>query len=88
VTSQIDALEENFHVVLFNTVMTRMARSLESLVCRHTMKATEWSGGLHVVALRALDLRSGGPWFKSSTLLLFVPVLGISEFTSLIALCK
>ena len=37
---------------------------------------------------RALDLKSGGPWFKSSTLLLSGFVLGSPEFHSSIALCK
>ena len=31
---------------------------------------------------RALDLKSGGPWFKSSTLLLSGFVLGSPEFNS------
>ena len=37
---------------------------------------------------RALDLQPGGPWFKSSTLLLSGFVLGSPEFNSSIALCK
>ena len=37
--------------------------------------------------LRALDLKSGGPRFKSSTLLLSGFVLGSSEFNSSTALC-
>ena len=40
------------------------------------------------VVLRALDLKSGGPWFKSSTLLLSGFVLGSPEFNSSTALCK
>ena len=35
---------------------------------------------------RALDLKSGGPWFKSSTLLLSGFVLGSPEFNSSTAL--
>ena len=38
--------------------------------------------------LRALDLKPGGPWFKSSTLLLSGFVLGCTAFNSSIALCK
>ena len=37
---------------------------------------------------RALDLKSGGPWFKSSTLLLCGFVLCIPEFNYSTALCK
>ena len=37
---------------------------------------------------RALDLKSGGPWFKSSTLLLSGFVLGSPEFNSSTVLCK
>jgi len=37
---------------------------------------------------RALDLKSGGSWFKSSTLLLSGFVLGSPEFNSSTALCK
>ena len=37
---------------------------------------------------RALDLKSGGPWFKSSILLLSGFVLGSPEFNSTTALCK
>ena len=37
---------------------------------------------------RALDLKSGGRWLKSSTLLLSVFVLGNPAFNSLTALCK
>ena len=37
---------------------------------------------------RALDLKSGGPWFNSSTLLLSGFVLGSPEFNSSTALCK
>ena len=37
---------------------------------------------------RALDLKSGGPWFKSSTLPLSGFVLGSSEFNSLTELCN
>ena len=37
---------------------------------------------------RALDLKSGGPWFKSSTLLLSGFVIGSPEFNSSTALCK
>ena len=37
---------------------------------------------------RALDLKSGGPWFKSSTLLLSRFVLGSPELSSSTALRK
>ena len=37
---------------------------------------------------RALDLKSGGPWFKSPTLLLSGFVLGSPEFNSSTRLCK
>ena len=37
---------------------------------------------------RALDLKSGGPWFKSFTLPLSGFVLGSPEFNSSTALCK
>ena len=46
-----------------------------------------WGGGV-VEWFRALDLKSGGPWFKSSTLPLSGFVLGSPEFNSLTALCK
>ena len=36
----------------------------------------------------ALDLKSGGPWFKSSALLLSGFVLGSPEFNFSTALCK
>ena len=38
--------------------------------------------------LRVLDLKSGGPWFKSFTLLLSGFVFGSPEFNSSTALCK
>ena len=37
---------------------------------------------------RALDLKSGGPWFKFSALLLSGFVLGSPDFNSSTALCK
>ena len=37
---------------------------------------------------RVLDLKSGGPWFESSTLPLSGFVLGYPEFNSLTVLCK
>jgi len=37
---------------------------------------------------RALNLKSGGPWFKSSALPLSGLVLGSPEFNSLTVLCK
>ena len=37
---------------------------------------------------RALDLKSGGPWLKSSSLPLSGFVLGSPEFNSSTALCK
>ena len=46
------------------------------------------AGGGVVEWLRALDLKSGGPWFKSSTLPLSGFVLGSPEFNSSTALCK
>ena len=46
---------------------------------------TKWSdreGGSMVEWFRALNLKCGGPWFKSSTLLLSGFVLGSSKFNS------
>jgi len=37
---------------------------------------------------RMLDMKSGGPWFKSSTLTLSGFVLGSPEFNSSTTLCK
>ena len=50
----------------------------------------DWTreGGSVAVWFRALDLKSGGLWFKSSTLLLSGFVLGSPEFNSSTALCK
>ena len=52
----------------------------------------EWSciikGGSVAKWFRALDLKSGGPWLKSFTLLLSGFVLGSPEFNSLTALSK
>ena len=45
-------------------------------------------GGGMVEWFRALDLKSGGPWFKSFTLPLSGFVLGSPEFNSSTALCK
>ena len=45
-------------------------------------------GGSVAEWFRALDLKSGGPRFKSSTLLLSGFVLGCPEFDSATALCK
>ena len=45
-------------------------------------------GGSVAEWFRALDLKSGGPRFKSSTILLSGFVLGSPEFNSLTALCK
>ena len=38
--------------------------------------------------VRELDLKSGGAWFKFSTLLLSGFVVGSLEFNSLAVLCK
>ena len=46
------------------------------------------SGGGVAEWFRALDLKSGGPWFKSFTLPLSGFVLGSPEFNSSTALCK
>jgi len=46
------------------------------------------TGGGMAELFRALDLKSGGPWFKSSTLLLSGFVLGSPEFNSSTELCK
>ena len=46
-----------------------------------------WGGGV-VEWFRVLDLKSGGPWLKSSTLPLSGFVLGSPEFNSSTALCK
>ena len=51
-------------------------------------KGSIWSGGGVAEWFRALDLKSGGPWFKSFTLLLSGFVLGSPEFNSSTALCK
>ena len=45
-------------------------------------------GGSVAEWFRALDLKPGGPWFKSSTLSLSGFVLGSPEFNSSTALCK
>ena len=45
-------------------------------------------GGRVAEWFKALDLKSGGPWFKSSTLPLSGFVLGSPEFNSSTALCK
>ena len=51
-------------------------------------EAENVEGGGVVEWFRALDLKSGGPWFKSSTLPLSGFVLGSPEFNSSTALCK
>ena len=45
-------------------------------------------GGSVAEWFRALDLKSGGPWFKFSTLPLSGFVLGSPEFNPSTALCK
>ena len=45
-------------------------------------------GGSVAEWFRALDLNSGGPWFKSSTLLQSGFVIGSPECNSSTALCK
>ena len=45
-------------------------------------------GGNVAKWFRALDLKSGGPWFKSSTLPVSGFVLGSPEFNFSTALCK
>jgi len=52
------------------------------------IKDERMKGGSAAEWFRALDLKSGGPWFKSSTLLLCGFVLGSPEFNSSTALCK
>ena len=47
-----------------------------------------FSGGGVAEWFRALDLKSGGPWFKSFTLPLSGFVLGSPEFNSSTPLCK
>ena len=49
---------------------------------------TNKKGGSVAEWFRALDLKSGGPWFKSFTLLLPGFILGSSGFNSSTALCK
>ena len=55
-------------------------------VCLRRLKFAK--GGSVAEWFRALDLKSGGPCFKSSTLLLSGFVLGSPEFNSSSALCK
>ena len=45
-------------------------------------------GGSMADWFRVLDLKSGGPWFKSSTLLLSGFVHGSPEFNPSTTLCK
>ena len=45
-------------------------------------------GGTVVEWFRVLDLKSEGPWFKSSTLLLSGFVLGSPKFNSSTTLCR
>ena len=52
------------------------------------MKLNDACGGSVVERFRALDLKSGGPWFKSSTLLLSGFVLGSPDVNSSTTLCK
>ena len=49
---------------------------------------SSFRGGGVAEWFRALDKKSGGPWFKFSTLLLSRFVLGSPEFNSSTALCK
>ena len=58
---------------------------LRTTKTRHMVSFNE--GGGVVEWLRALDLKSGGPWFKSSTSPLSGFVLGSPEFNSSTALC-
>jgi len=58
------------------------------MVMSETLTGGDDSGGSVAEWFRALDLKSGGPWFKSSTLLLSGFVLGSPEFNSSTALCK
>ena len=57
---------------------------------RKSQQVAQWDFPILSVVewFRALDLKSGGPWFESSTLLLSGFVLGSPEFNSSTTLCK
>ena len=60
----------------------------EPMIAVLKRKKSKIKGGSVAEWFRALDLKSGGPWFKSSTLLLSGFVLGSPEFNSSTAFCK
>ena len=62
--------------------------SLRKLIQEDRLVKVFLKGGSMAEWFRVLDLKSGGPWFKSSTLLLSGFVLGSPEFNSSTALCK
>ena len=71
------------------TFRARKAIFCKSVSTNRGVYASETScGGSVAEWFRALDLKSGGPRFKSSTLLLYGFVLGTPEFNSSTALCK
>ena len=61
---------------------------MKKLLGNHSEALEDIKGGGMARWFRALDLKSGGPWFKSSTLLLSGFVVGSPEFNSLTVLCK
>ena len=65
---------------------TLMHTTCIEFTCKQKSKLNK--GGSVAEWFRALDLKSGGPWFKSSTLLLSGFVLISPEFNSSKALCK
>ena len=71
----------DFHKVI-SSLMTQTTTPTPSLV------KTTLEGGSVAEWFRALDLKSGGAWFKSSTLLLSGFILYSPEFNSSTALCK
>ena len=75
---------------LFQAKVDRFLVFLTSVHCQflENLLSTAIQGGSVAEWFRALDLKSGGTWFNSSTLLLSGVALSSPEFNSSTALCK
>ena len=74
-------------VVVAVTITRKKNRQIITASTAFAKSANIHGGGV-AEWFRALDLKSGGPWFKSFTLPLSGFVLGSPEFNSSTALCK
>ena len=86
--SQTDDFSGQMNRLWYNSIKPIFACTCNGILLGKKRHEKGGSMGSMVEWFRALGLKSGGPWFKSSTLLLSGFVLGCPEFNSSTVLCK